>query len=95
MRPLTAESVTVKVSFDVPLLPSAWLTLLMLSVGVASLSLIVPVAVAVPMVPTDTLESVTVNVSLFSSSVSPTTGTATVVHRQPVAGRLAVPLDAV
>ncbi len=79
----------------VPELPSAWLTLLKLSEGVGSLSLIVPVAVAVPRVPTVTPESVTVNVSLFSSSVSPTTGTEIVVHMQPPAGRTAVPLEAV
>ena len=84
-----------KAWFVVPLFPSFWLTLLIETTGLGSLSLIVPVAVAVPSVPTEGPESVTVKVSLLSSRRSPTIGTLTVAHWQPAAGRLAVLLEAV
>ncbi len=76
--PLAADSVTVKVAGEVPALPSFNDTSLMLRVGVASSSVIVPVPTAAPSVALVGLVSVTVNVSLASSSRSPFTSTVTV-----------------
>ena len=77
---LAADSVTVNAAALVPALPSATATSPIDSVGSAAVSsfVIVPVAVARAIVAPEGLDSVTVNVSLGSTVVSPFTTTAIV-----------------
>src|SRR5256885_1787172 len=81
--PLTADDVTVNTIGVVPLSPSVAAVHPIDTIGASSSSMIVPVAVAVPMVALVGFERLAVNVSLFSCSVSPTTGTANVALVEP------------
>jgi hypothetical protein len=83
VRPLLLERDTVKVMFDVPVLPSVRVTFPMETAGAASLSVMVPVAVAVPRVALVGELRVTVKVSLASSMVSPTMGTVKALEISP------------
>ncbi len=91
--PLTADSVTVKLNAVLPLLPSASETSAMLMPGAASSFAIVPVATPSKSVALVGPESVSVNVSSASNSVSPFTTTVTVPLAWP-AGIVNVPLFA-
>ena len=76
--PEAAESDTVNVAVVVPASPSAVDTLLMPTVGAASLSTIVPTPWLSAMVAFAGFERFARNVSSNSSDVSPTTGTVNV-----------------
>ncbi len=78
VRPLTADSVAVKFPAVVPPFPSLIATSLTDTVGSGSLSLIVPRPVPDWMMPLTGFDRTTRKSSLFSSRVSPTTGTVTV-----------------
>ena len=85
LRPLGASRPSVKAAATVPALPSVTVTSLTETTGSASSSVIVPVAdpsaIAVP----SGAERVIVNVSSFSSSRSPLTGTVIVFEVSPTA----------
>ena len=74
-RPLAALIVTVKLANTVPTLPSVTVTLLMLSDGNGSLSVIVPRPCPSAIVAFDGFVRLTKYVSFASSSRSPLTGT--------------------
>jgi hypothetical protein len=83
VKPLAAESVTVKVADVVPLLPSVTVTSLIDSEDAASLSLMVPWPWLSRMTALTAFERFTKNVSLGSSMVSPLTSTVIVFARSP------------
>jgi hypothetical protein len=74
---LTAESVTAKTAFAVPVFPSVTVAFPIATVGKASSFVIVPVAMPLPdTTPCTGFVRLTVNFSFGSTAVSPVTGTA-------------------